>query len=121
MEPTAAAIGFLDDTFTAFDQDEDDALSPGELEHMFATAPELPWHQQPPLHVDTTQVRQLDLLWGFFSRENTVAPLSVSALAPANASACGHHPGERSQVTVRPCPRLQEWSSGRLALDARSM
>ena len=59
MEPTAAALTFLNDTFTAFDQDEDDALAPAEQDHMFATAPELPWHQQPPLHVDVTQARPL--------------------------------------------------------------
>ena len=55
MEPTPAAIEFLEGVFTAFDRDGDDALSPEEQEHMFATAPELPWHQQPALHVDTTQ------------------------------------------------------------------
>ena len=55
VELTSTAVTFLEQTFTDFDEDGDDCLSAHEQACMYDTAPELPWHQQPPLRVSTSQ------------------------------------------------------------------
>ena len=59
VELTSTAIHFLQSTFQDFDEDGDDCLSAAELEHMYDTAPELPWQQQPSVRVAHSQVGYL--------------------------------------------------------------
>ena len=59
VELTSTAIHFLQSTFQDFDEDGDDCLSAAELEHMYDTAPELPWQQQPSVRVAHSQAGSL--------------------------------------------------------------
>ena len=57
VELTSTAVDFLQAAFDEYDEDGDGCLSRAELAHMYDTAPELPWQQQPPVRVATRQAR----------------------------------------------------------------
>ncbi|KAL0459542.1 UNVERIFIED_CONTAM: Mitochondrial Rho GTPase 1 [Sesamum latifolium] len=99
VELTSEAMEFLKGIFSTFDDDKDGVLRESELEDLFSTAPESPWHEAPYKDaVGRTPLRGISLS-GFLSEWALMTSLDP-AQSIANLIYIGYHCNAASALHI---------------------